>query len=167
MKSFAFLNSPDLIAESPLEIRRVRHIRMLARVNPVLTVLALALLTGLAVSVSRPAGSFDVPAEKSAAVQPVEAIVLPAPATDGQTAQIKNLFEPATSAGAAGADPSEQYKVVGIILDRNSQAVLKDRQSGKSFFVHKGDRLGGALIGDIQDGKVVLSSDNKSWELRP
>jgi hypothetical protein len=158
--------------ESPRQMRQVSQARTLGRLNQVLVWCCVGLAAGAAscyfnfqrtVPLNR-----ELPAVSSLPVEAGDKVALKIPVTDGRTAQIKNLFEPmASTAGAAGIDISSQFKVVGIILDRNPQAVLKDKQTGKSFFVHKGDRLGETSVGDIQDGKVVLSFESKNWELRP
>ena len=82
--------------------------------------------------------------------------------------QIKNLFEPVSSAEkTVSADAVSKFKVVGIILDGNPQAVLLDRQENRSVFVHKGDHLAGFVVKDIQEGKVILSFKDHEWELMP
>jgi hypothetical protein len=166
MKTSALIMTAD--PESPRQMMQVGQIRALDRINAVLAWCCLGLAAGLAVyhywAPSMPPAPVLTAHQAPVAVRE---FVHPSPATDGRTAEIKNLFEPAIALNGTSADLSSQYKVVGIILDRHSQAVLKDRQSGKSFFVHKGDRLGDAVIGDIQDGKVVLSMGDRNWELRP
>ncbi len=154
--------------ESPRQMAQVGQIRALDNINKMLAWGCLGCAVALAAAYYAPPSN---PTVKNTAVRlepvAVREFVHPFPATEGRTAQIRDLFEPAVTPGGTSADMSSQYKVVGIILDRHSQAVLKDRQSGKSFFVHKGDRLGDAVIGDIQDGKVVLSMGDRNWELRP
>lgn len=83
-------------------------------------------------------------------------------------AQIRSLFEPVGAAeGIAAIDAVSKFKVVGIILDGNPQAVLQDRQDNRSVFVHQGDHVAGFLVKDIREGKVVLSTQNHEWELMP
>ena len=83
-------------------------------------------------------------------------------------AQIKDLFEPVSLAeGAVSVDAISKFRVVGIILDRDPQAVLQDRQQNRSVFVHKGDHVASFVVKDIREGKVVLSYQNHDWELMP
>jgi len=159
--------------ESPRQMFQARQIGHLDRINRVLGWACVILATGLFVyyffspqkvflshkPLSTPAGQ---------AVGSNLKVFTTNPSSDGQTTSIKNLFEPVLSGvQAQDSDFSSQYKVVGIILDRNPQAVLQDKQLGKSVFVHKGDRLNDAVVDDIQDGKVILSVNGKSQELMP
>ncbi len=156
---------------SPRQMRQAGQIRMLGKLNRVLSWSCLGLAVVLVSSYFFTPRSVSnaVSAEPVRLAQPVRELVVSGPVTDGATVRVKDLFEPVsgTAPGVLTVDFVSQYKVVGIILDRHSQAVLKDRQTGKSFFVHKGDSFGGAQVAEIQEGKVVLSTEGQSWELRP
>jgi hypothetical protein len=171
MRPLVFFRSPFDIAdpESPRQMRQAAQIRVLAGVNTGLSGACLALVGALLWFYCTPAAVPRALAGSSArAVYIPRELVLSVPVTDGKTAQAKDLFEPAQTAQGVGVvDFLSQYKVVGIILDRDSQAVLRDRQTGKSLFVRQGDRLGGAEVTEIKEGKVVLSSEGHNWELRP
>jgi|CXWL01.1.fsa_nt_gi type II secretory pathway component PulC len=81
---------------------------------------------------------------------------------------VRNIFEPIESSAAQSIiDPTTRFKITGIILDREPQAVLQDLDKGKSVFVGQGDRLAGFLIKHIQEGKVILSLEGREWELKP
>lgn len=58
-------------------------------------------------------------------------------------------------------------KLVGIILDANSQAIIEDSQSGQTFFLHKGEQINNATVEDIEEGKVTLLYGGQRVELVP
>lgn len=56
-------------------------------------------------------------------------------------------------------------KLRGIVYDQNPQAIIQDTVDQKSYFVHQGDQLKGAVVKQIESDKVVLESAGKIIEL--
>lgn len=62
---------------------------------------------------------------------------------------------------------TQNLKLVGIILDKNSVAVIEDVQGQKTFFLHKGEEIKNATVENIEEGKVTLLYGGKMVELTP
>lgn len=72
-----------------------------------------------------------------------------------------------TASNVTASEFSNQYKLVGIVLDDNPQAILEETATGQSVFVHKGDTVGNARVEEIHEGKVILLYNNEKIELVP
>ena len=91
----------------------------------------------------------------------------------------RDIFRPAwikeeTFAGAtasqvpnslSAAEVLEELKLVGIVLDKIPQAIIEDRQTRQTFFLHPGDTMKGAKILAIQAGRVKLNLGDQTLEL--
>lgn len=81
--------------------------------------------------------------------------------------QRKSVAKKDTAVNAAWLDPP--FKLVGIMQkDKLTTAVLQ-RDDGVTFFVRKGDTLGGVKILNLdrQTVEYVYRSQKKSWKLTP
>ncbi len=63
------------------------------------------------------------------------------------------------------ADFMNRFKLVGVVLDKNPQAVIEDDSTGQSLFLYKGQSIDGATIEDIKEGRVKIRSNGRMMEL--
>lgn len=56
-------------------------------------------------------------------------------------------------------------KLVGIVLDENPQAIVKDPQTNKTFFLYPGGNFNEAVVKEIREGKVVFEYQGQIVEL--
>ncbi len=66
---------------------------------------------------------------------------------------------------AADSNFALRYIVQGIVIDQNSQAIIKDMQSAKTHFVHRNEKLDGATLIDIQGNRLTFNLNGKTFEL--
>lgn len=57
------------------------------------------------------------------------------------------------------------YSLLGIVNDFKPQAIIEDKNSKKTYFLNKGQFINNIKIEDIKDGKVILKSQNQTFEL--
>lgn len=60
---------------------------------------------------------------------------------------------------------TKNLRLVGIVLDSNSEAVIEDLESKQTFFLHQGDGIRGSIIDEIQESKVILRYQDQRVEL--
>lgn len=65
----------------------------------------------------------------------------------------------------AQGDFGTRYIVQGIIFDKNPQAIIKDTQSSKTYFVHRKETLDGAVLENIEGNRVIFKIQGQSVEL--
>ncbi|MEW5895344.1 MAG: hypothetical protein AB1650_06280 [Candidatus Omnitrophota bacterium] len=58
-----------------------------------------------------------------------------------------------------------EYKIVGILINQEPQAVVEKRKDRSSFFLSVGDEVDGAIVEEIHPGRVVFSSRGNRIEL--
>lgn len=63
------------------------------------------------------------------------------------------------------AELTRDIILVGVITDKNPQAIIEDKKNQKTYYLTKGQYLGQLQIEDIQQGKVTLSSNGQRFEL--
>lgn len=68
-----------------------------------------------------------------------------------------------TVAGQAGS--IKDINLVGIISGENPQAIIEDKKTQKTYYVTKGQLIGEFQVEDIQEGKIILSSQGQRFEL--
>lgn len=73
----------------------------------------------------------------------------------GRPAENKNL----------NADLIRELNLIGIIAGDNPQAVIEDKMTQKTYYLNKGQSFGEFQVEDITDGKVILNSQGKKFEL--
>ena len=61
----------------------------------------------------------------------------------------------------------ERIKIVGILIDGDSKAIVEDLKEKQVHFLSKGERVGPIVLEDIQENKVTFSYDNKRVEMAP
>lgn len=69
------------------------------------------------------------------------------------------------SSSPVGANFAARYIVQGIIFDKNSQAIIKDTQSTKTYFIHRNEVLDGATLVDISGNRVIFNLVGETLEL--
>lgn len=57
------------------------------------------------------------------------------------------------------------FKVVGIILDEEPQAIIEDLQNKDTLFLSIGQKVGTAVLEDVQEGKVIFQYNGQRLEL--
>ncbi len=65
----------------------------------------------------------------------------------------------------AQGDFAARYIVQGIIFDKNPQAIIKDTQNSKTYFVHRKETLDGAVLENIDGNRVIFQIQGQSVEL--
>lgn len=60
-----------------------------------------------------------------------------------------------------------QYKIVGIVVDNNPQAIIEDVLNSQTIFAYKGDSVGSAVVEEIHEGKVIFLYNNEKIEMVP
>ena len=63
------------------------------------------------------------------------------------------------------SDITRSLRLVGIVLDKNDEAIIEDLESRQTFFVHKGDHIKDAVVEEIQESKIILLYNNQRVEL--
>jgi hypothetical protein len=102
--------------------------------------------------------------------------------TEGQTfdayresMEARDIFQAPWEKPAAGGAPAgnpalelaKNLRVVGILLDADPKAIIEDMAMKQTFFVSPGDRVGGALLEEIREDRVILIFNEERVELVP
>lgn len=84
-----------------------------------------------------------------------------------QTAQDQKVIPPAPveMIPVLPMDLTTKLKIVGIVLDKNSEVIVEDLEEKKTYFLHKGDRIRNAIVKEIKEGKVIFQYNNQTIEL--
>jgi hypothetical protein len=59
----------------------------------------------------------------------------------------------------------KNLKLVGVVLDGSPVVIIEDLKSKETLFMRKGDSVYGAVVDDIQEGKVIFSYQEQWVEL--
>ncbi len=62
---------------------------------------------------------------------------------------------------------TQSVRLVGIISDNNSRAVMEDRISGETLFLSVGDEIRGARLQEVLGDKVIFVIGSEQVELYP
>lgn len=80
-------------------------------------------------------------------------------------------WEKPVAGGAPAGNPalelSKNLKVVGILLDAEPKAIIEDMAMKQTFFVSPGERVGGALLEEVREDRVILIFNEERVELVP
>ncbi|MCF7870918.1 MAG: hypothetical protein K9L94_02345 [Candidatus Omnitrophica bacterium] len=60
---------------------------------------------------------------------------------------------------------SKGLKLVGILLGENPRVMIEDQETGKTYFLNKGDRIREFTVDSISQNKVILSYQGAKIEL--
>lgn len=60
---------------------------------------------------------------------------------------------------------TKNLRLVGIVLDREGEAIIEDLEVKQVFFLRKGDRIRDATIDEIKESKVILTYHDQRVEL--
>lgn len=60
-----------------------------------------------------------------------------------------------------------RIKLIGILMDKNSTAIVEDLKERQTHFLSKGERIGEVQLEDIQEDKVIFLYDNERVEMTP
>ncbi len=60
---------------------------------------------------------------------------------------------------------TKNLRLVGIVLDGNSQAIIEDVEAKQTFFLHQGEGIRGSVIDEIQESRVILLYQDQRVEL--
>ncbi len=72
-----------------------------------------------------------------------------------------------TPAGNAAVELAKTLKVVGILLDAEPKAIIEDMAMKQTFFVSPGEHVGGALLEEVKEDRVILIFNEERVELVP
>lgn len=71
----------------------------------------------------------------------------------------------ASALWASLSEQSKDYRLKGILLAEESEAIVEDAKTQKTLFVKKGDKLGELVVKDIKGGYIVLAYLNEEIKL--
>ena len=85
----------------------------------------------------------------------------------------KNLFEPKVlpvlgeNAVLSAGPPAlqDKIKLIGILLDKDSKAIVEDLQGHQTHFLSRGDSIGAVLLEEIREDKVIFRYQNEQFEM--
>lgn len=63
------------------------------------------------------------------------------------------------------AEQVSGFSLIGIIFEKEPQAIIEDKKTGKTYFLKKGDYLNNIKVEEIKRGKVRLRLDTETMEL--
>lgn len=109
-----------------------------------------------------------------AAVSPVEPrrLFIPDVQLNSLQEQIRkrNIFtflpKPEVTEAAAVNDEIANLKLVGVIWSDNPQAMIEDLAGKGTYLVNQGEKIGELKVKKIFKEKVILSKEDKEWQLR-
>lgn len=61
----------------------------------------------------------------------------------------------------------QRIKVIGILLDKDSKAIVEDLNDQQTHFLSKGESIGTARLEDIKEDKVIFMYNNERVEMSP
>jgi len=64
-------------------------------------------------------------------------------------------------------DISRKTKLVGVLLDDDPTAIIEDTDKHKTLFMSIGDKIDGAILEEINEGKVIFLQNNNRIEITP
>jgi len=71
----------------------------------------------------------------------------------------------ASNVSASLKEATKNFKLVGVILGKQPQAIIEDKATKMTHFLNKGDSLDKIQVKDILESKVILSSAGEDIEL--
>jgi type II secretory pathway component PulC len=129
---------------------------------------------------------FEVPRKEAALKRQVAAVNQPAhnlagqktaATTDGDYSvfaerfRARPLFSAQSLPAEAGVELSttgsvfSKFALVGILMGADKQAIIKDTESQKTYYLMEGQSLDGVFVEEIREGKVVLSFEGEKFVL--
>jgi hypothetical protein len=61
----------------------------------------------------------------------------------------------------------KRIKLIGILLDEDSKAIVEDLKEKQTHFLSRGESLGTVFLEDIQEDKVIFMYNNERVEMTP
>jgi len=61
----------------------------------------------------------------------------------------------------------KRIKLIGILLDQDSKAIVEDLKEKQTHFLSRGESVGTAFLEDIQEDKVIFMYNNERIEMAP
>jgi len=61
----------------------------------------------------------------------------------------------------------QRIKLIGILLDQDSKAIVEDLKEKQIHFLSAGEKIGTALLENIQEDKVIFQYNNQRVEMTP
>ena len=77
-----------------------------------------------------------------------------------------NAATEATSTLVAEVDSITDISLLGIIADNNPQAIIEDKKAQKTYYMSRGEYVGGFQVEDIKDGMIVLNNNGRRFTLQ-
>jgi hypothetical protein len=85
----------------------------------------------------------------------------------------RDLFEPMDFQAASGnpmpsvALPAleQRIKLIGILVDKDSKAIVQDLQDQQTHFLSRGDSIGPVFLEEIREDKVIFMYNNQRFEM--
>jgi len=65
----------------------------------------------------------------------------------------------------AAVDISSEYQLMGIVLDKNPQAIIQDIKQKQTHFLSQGEKLGEAVLKKIYEDRVLFEINGEEAEL--
>jgi len=59
----------------------------------------------------------------------------------------------------------KKIKLIGILVDKDSKAIVEDLQEQQTHFLSRGDAIGSVLLEEVREDKVIFMYHNKRFEM--
>jgi type II secretory pathway component PulC len=86
-----------------------------------------------------------------------------------ELAKNRNIFNPQGVAekveGQAVVQPTDNFKLVGIMWSSSPQAMIEDTKEQKTYLLGEGESVGQSQVKKIMRDKVILVKDGNEWQL--
>lgn len=66
---------------------------------------------------------------------------------------------------AVSQDFLRDITLLGIVSGENPQAIIEDKSAQKTYYLNKGQFIGGFQVTDIKEGKIILDFNGQAFEL--
>ena len=77
----------------------------------------------------------------------------------------KVLLPPKVKAKPRVSPAFKKLKLVGVVLDKNSEAIVENPAKKETLFFHEGDEFEGAVVEQILEGKIIFLYEGQKIEL--
>ena len=64
-------------------------------------------------------------------------------------------------------DLAQNFKIVGIVLDKDPKVIIEDVRNQRTLFLSAGDKLEGGTLEEIHEGKAIFNFNEQRIELVP
>jgi hypothetical protein len=150
----------NVIKKAQGRMRLKKELKIFTKVNFILASLIIVILAIFLVDLftpdyKAPELNMDLPEEK----------VLPIPEADEGMYEEKEVLVEQKSP-LSKQDLIKNLNLLGIVESENSQAIIEDKETKRTFFLYKGDRFGEFTVYDIKESGIIFDYKGEKIELR-